>query len=185
MNISTKFRKQFVSFLRRDGFSVTGKHQVIERQLAKLMGSERYENYLDTGDALRAGTVTVSDLYQTMVTKEEFHLLFSYQVDVMIEVGAWLSGKVLGLETSAARISELGCGTGSLARWLADQLPSSEVIGIDRDAKMLAVALEESGGDGFYNWDYQLDEPDVSPDGQILPSRKRRGAQMLRRSKHY
>jgi len=38
------------------------------------------------------------------------------------------------------RVIDLGCGTGELTRRLADALPSSEVVGLDSSAEMLARA---------------------------------------------
>src|SRR5690242_13857727 len=38
------------------------------------------------------------------------------------------------------RIIDLGCGTGELTRRLADALPSSDVLGLDSSAEMLARA---------------------------------------------
>lgn len=40
------------------------------------------------------------------------------------------------------RAVDLGCGTGELTRQLADQLPGSEVLGLDRSAEMLSTSAE-------------------------------------------
>ncbi len=43
---------------------------------------------------------------------------------------------------SGLRVIDLGCGTGRLTRQLADQLPDSDVLGIDASPQMLAAARE-------------------------------------------
>jgi hypothetical protein len=48
------------------------------------------------------------------------------------------------LATRAATIHDLGCGTGSMARWLAAQLsPSQHWVMYDRDADLLALAAAQ------------------------------------------
>jgi trans-aconitate 2-methyltransferase len=42
------------------------------------------------------------------------------------------------------RVVDLGCGTGELTRRLADELPGSEVVGIDSSPEMLERAREEA-----------------------------------------
>jgi trans-aconitate 2-methyltransferase len=44
------------------------------------------------------------------------------------------------------RIVDLGCGTGHLTRLLHERLAARETIGLDRSAKMLEQARQESGG---------------------------------------
>ncbi|HUQ31566.1 MAG TPA: methyltransferase domain-containing protein [Pyrinomonadaceae bacterium] len=42
------------------------------------------------------------------------------------------------------RVIDLGCGTGELTRRLADELPESEVVGLDSSPEMLARAYERA-----------------------------------------
>src|SRR5947209_667421 len=41
----------------------------------------------------------------------------------------------------ARRIADLGCGTGSLTRTLAERWPAARVVGVDRSPEMLARAV--------------------------------------------
>ena len=46
--------KDFSSHLKTEGFKFSPAHSYIERRLKTLMGAERYNAYLDTGDDLRS-----------------------------------------------------------------------------------------------------------------------------------
>ena len=58
-------------------------------------------------------------------------------------VRAHVTGRRAASEHEVARIHDLGCGTGSMARWLAGRLPGPQHwVMVDRDAELLALADE-------------------------------------------
>mgnify|MGYP000709380259 CR=1 FL=1 len=77
--------KNVRKFLKKEGYILPQRHDVIERKMRSLMEPSRYEKYLDIGDDMRAGLVGVSKLYQTVLTLEEAHLLFSHQSGLISE----------------------------------------------------------------------------------------------------
>ncbi len=49
---------------------------------------------------------------------------------------------------SGQRVLDLGCGTGTLALLLREQVPSAEVVGLDIDPRILAIARNKAAAAG-------------------------------------
>ena len=157
-------RKDFSSHLKTEGFRISPANNYIERRLKTLMGAERYKAYLDTGDNYRAGVVGVDAIYQTVRSKEEAHLLFSQQADVILESGVWLATKLAECDPEPKRIADLGCATGAMTRWLAKVFTTAHVAGFDREKCLLDIATRIPGQAQFIRWDYGREET-VPEDG--------------------
>lgn len=48
-----------------------------------------------------------------------------------------------------ARVLDIGCGTGALARVLKEACPATEIVGVDADPNVLRIAAEEACGRGL------------------------------------
>src|SRR3954469_9929210 len=78
------------------------------------------------------------------------HLAETYErmSDLQFEGGKHLVER-LGLE-GAARVLDVGCGTGRLARWIAERLgPKGSVVGIDPLEHRISVARSHAGAVRF------------------------------------
>ena len=49
---------------------------------------------------------------------------------------------------SGATVLDLGCGTGTMTRWIKGQHPDARVIGLDADPRILAIAREKASRAG-------------------------------------
>jgi SAM-dependent methyltransferase len=83
-------------------------------------------------------------------THDSRHLAETYEraSDLQLEGGKRLVER-LGLEESA-RVLDIGCGTGRLARWMGERLgPKGSVVGVDPLEERIAIARSHGGGVRF------------------------------------
>jgi ubiquinone/menaquinone biosynthesis C-methylase UbiE len=86
----------------------------------------------------------------TAFAHDSLHLAEAYDrvSDLQFEGGKRLVER-LGLE-EGARVLDIGCGTGRLARWIAERLgPKGRVVGIDPLEHRISVARSHAGGVRF------------------------------------
>lgn len=60
----------------------------------------------------------------------------------------WLATRLARLRAPTDRVLDFGCGTGSTAPLLADELSAEQVIGVDVSPKLLEVAQRTAGSQG-------------------------------------
>lgn len=150
-----KNSKKLLSFLNGEGFALKSSPRNIESRLKKLLGEERYEDYLDTGDAMRMGEASIRELYRCMETAKEAHLLFSHQGEIFSEVCAWLTVQLEKAEPGkGSRIAEMGSASGIFCGWLTELFPEAEIVGFEREPNFLSMAEGSYGDASFCEWDY-------------------------------
>ncbi|HJP78340.1 MAG TPA: methyltransferase domain-containing protein [Pseudonocardiaceae bacterium] len=71
--------------------------------------------------------------------------------------------------TRGMRVLDIGCGVGDVTLAAARLVgPSGEVIGVDADASLLAVATDRAAGSGMENVSFiRADIPDIPIDGEV------------------
>jgi hypothetical protein len=129
-------RDHFISL----GFHFNWTYARIERELELLMGSSRYERYLDLCDARQAGRLSVSCLYEFPATMREANVLMSHQAAIVLSTARWLVDRVSPRLAQGANVIELGCWTGALSSWLAKAHPGSQFVGVDRARNVIDFA---------------------------------------------
>jgi hypothetical protein len=146
--------KNVRKFLKKEGYILPQRHDVIERKMRSLMEPSRYEKYLDIGDDMRAGLVGVSKLYQTVLTLEEAHLLFSHQSGLISETMVSIIDLINNSDHMPIKIADMGCSTGSFCRLLHDYFSNAEVYGFDCETVLLNLASTTDSSVNFQEWDY-------------------------------
>lgn len=151
-----KTLKELRAHYKKAGFLLNASHEAIEKKVRKLLGGERYEEYLDAGDAMRAGE-GIELVYACARTVEEANAIMSHQAQVMVAVTARLYSMALPLLREASRVVDLGCYTGSFAAYIAQEHQTLEVVGVDR-----VPFLNTASAGGLPNlslaaWDYASD----------------------------
>jgi SAM-dependent methyltransferase len=117
--------------LKREGWLFGEPQRRIENRLQRLMGGERYADWLDASDKLRAGVAPVSSLYECLRTRAEAVVAMSHQAALTEKCFLTALDLVEDRLGPGTRVVELGCFVGDTTRWLALRHPSIHVFGID------------------------------------------------------
>ena len=168
MKTQTNLNMRLSSHLVDEGFLLHSKTAQIERRLKKLMGPKRYEMYLDSCDAANSGESSTAEMYRSVQTKEEAHLLFSHEAETIVAVDEWLTTKVAELARPPSNIADLGCCTGAFCSWLKSELPKTNVVGFEREKNLLDIAIDNYRGTTFHLWDYSSDQKSPMGNFEIL-----------------
>jgi SAM-dependent methyltransferase len=160
--MNTQALKQSIRGLMADeGFLFDTPPKKVEKKLAVRMGAERYRNFCDVADAMRAGEVGISDLYRCVDILSDAHLLFSHQADVSADVYAAIGAALLQLQPAPSSILDCGCGTGVFTRWLAQTFEDACVVGADREEHFIRMALQRQSAANYEVWSYGDTPPDA------------------------
>jgi hypothetical protein len=142
--------------------------QNIDKRLERLMGRQRFQDYIAVLEHSRAKGQPISDVYGLFESLEEANLVMSHQSELTLQIALWLLSQIERVARPGLTIVDLGSWTGILTRLLAVTFPDCRVIGIDRVAPVVALASAAGGTPNlqFLNWDYSsLDgKPDIRAD---------------------
>jgi SAM-dependent methyltransferase len=149
-------KNEMVSFFTKYGLQFGKSEQAIAKHLLRLLGQERYDNFLDVTEAAEAGDVPRQALYELMETPAEANTLISIQSKVFLDVSAILYLAISPLIRPGTRVADLGCFTGAFASWVADNHPDCAVVGVDNNSKAIRFACElaKQQNAAFVQWDY-------------------------------
>lgn len=162
-------KNDMISHLSKLGFKFGVTPQVIERQIKKLMGTDRYSKYQNITAARDSGLASIRDLYQSTQTLEEANLLLSYQSAVLLENTGWFMQQIKEITVEPASIIDFGCATGATASWLAHVFPKAKVFGVDRESHFIDIATKSVTAQNakFFLYDYSADNPEATPKAQF------------------
>ncbi|MGJ8723960.1 MAG: class I SAM-dependent methyltransferase [Roseibacillus sp.] len=124
------------------------------------MGEELFEEFYQAEDSFIAGRTSLEGLFSIPQTKSQLHTLFSRQSYTLKTCSEWLTEKVEQLPPEQREhITELGCATGLLSKWLKIQFPHSQITGLDRSPEFIEIARESAPDCHFIEWDYSCGSP--------------------------
>jgi SAM-dependent methyltransferase len=144
------------TYLRAQGLVVPSRHPRIEKDLEKSLGPDAYDNYCAVSEGVARGRFPISHLYDCMKTIEQAHLLFSHQSHLAVCAYGWLLARVKQRGKKIASVADLGCATGLLANFIAEDCPEINVTGFDRHTRFIGWARERFQRPNlrFEMWDY-------------------------------
>lgn len=130
------------AFLERAGFDLkTAHHQLLDGFASSL--GERAEEAYEINGALAAGIGDAAELYRLPETLEQSSLLFSIDRSRYIRNFQFLKRALLELKPKS--IIEFGSGDGLTLSFAKQVLPGSDVMGVEREANLAAIANKERG----------------------------------------
>jgi SAM-dependent methyltransferase len=105
---------------------------------------------------VNAGRLPKQAQYQLLETPAEANTLVSLQSKVFLDVSAILYQAVSPHIRPGTRVADLGCFTGALVSWVAENHPDCAVVGVDSNRKAIQFARElaKQPNATFAEWDY-------------------------------
>jgi hypothetical protein len=166
--MKTNFKKRLSKHLLEEGFLFQSDPSIIDRRLQKLMGPKRFRMYCNSYAAAQRGESGRAEIYRSVQTKEEAHLLFSHQTETIVAVDEWLGTKISEMARPPSQIADMGCATGTFCNWLKSELPDANVVGFEREKNLADIAIDNSKGTTFHRWDYSSGQKSPMADFDLL-----------------
>jgi SAM-dependent methyltransferase len=153
------------------GFVFGAPPEVVTERLNQCIGPERaalYKNLLSNADL--KGEDRENALYDFFEGLQEANLLRSVNTDVTLDTSYFLYEKAAPFLASGTGVVELGCWTGGLASFIAEQHPQCAVSGVDRARKIIKIckALYRLRNLSFCQWDYRYHKPAAVQPADVL-----------------
>lgn len=168
----TDTKYAFAQHLARLGFEVDAPPEVAKHKMVECLGPERARDFHEVcSSASHTGAEGQNAIYDFVQTLREANLLRSINKAVTLDTSYFLYEKARPFLQPDSTVMELGCWTGALASFIAEQYPSSRVVGVDRAAHILELnrQLYRLPNLAFCEWDYRTDKPSqVEPANLLL-----------------
>jgi SAM-dependent methyltransferase len=152
------YKEILSEYLREEGLILPSRLDLIEKKLKKAMGKARYIDYLEICERVHSGDpqYTLCSLYDAVSTREEAHLLFSHQSDMMVECFTWMAENLHRSLDETRRVAEVGCATGLLSGALSriEDFSGIAFTGFDREEHFIQLARESGDQNKYVVWDY-------------------------------
>jgi SAM-dependent methyltransferase len=132
------------AFLKQQGWHFNETPKRIEGRLRRLMGEERYADWLHVTDQFHAGVAPISTVYDFFSSRLEAVTAMSHQAAFTEKCFMKALASAQDHMGPGAKVADLGCYVGDTTRWLALQQPTVTVVGIDRLANLLDYARTPS-----------------------------------------
>ena len=151
-------KKEMILFFAECGVESKKTTEAVEKQLRKLMGHHRYEEYLNITDQVHAETLPIKHTYDCMTTLKEANTLITHQAKIFVDVSAHLYTFIKPLLKSGLTVGDLGCYTGVFINWLASKHSECNFVGFDASIKHVNFAREmnKNPNTKFSVWDYTV-----------------------------
>ena len=162
-------KEDFSRHLARLGFELEAPRDWIEKKFRRYLGDERFAEFQAMGKA-PPGRERQHRVYEWIRDPIEANLFRSLDAGVTVEASYNLYQKCKPLLLPGKRVIELGCWTGSLASFIAENHPQVQVVGVDRVARVIEINKTQyrSPNLDFELWDYQMPKPDSLLPADVL-----------------
>jgi SAM-dependent methyltransferase len=162
----TKFA--FAQHLARLGFEIDAPPDVVRQMMTQCLGPQRAHEFHEVcSSASSTGADGQNAMYDFVRTLREANLLRSVNTGVTLDTSYFLYDRARPFLDPASKVIELGCWTGALASFIAEQHPSCDVVGVDRAAHIIELnrQLYNFPNLAFCQWDYRTEKP-----GRVEPA---------------
>lgn len=160
----------FRQHLERLGFVMDQPWETVLQELGRHMGPQRYAEYQRIVGAGHQGEESENRLYDFVQDMREANLLDCLRPNVTLDTSYHLYEKALPHLTAGRRVIELGCWTGGLSSFLAENHADCHVTGVDRARRI--IELDRSHyclpNLQFTLWDYREAKPNELQPADLL-----------------
>lgn len=166
----TNTKYAFHQHLSRIGFATDRPPDWVRQEFIRHMGPQRYSEYRQLAATVRQRRGDTNQIYDFMQDLREANLLRCLSPDVTLDTSYYLYEKCLPYLASGKRVVELGCWTGGLSSFVAENHPDCPVVGVDRASRIVELDrlhyrlpnLE------FMIWDYCHTKPEGLEPADVL-----------------
>jgi hypothetical protein len=124
------------AFLKKEGYDFDSDHRRLARLLEKAVGSHREAELSDAWTRRDDGQPEA--LYAIPRDGKQAHLLFSFDSARTLASHEWLAA--IPEYAPPGAVADLGCGTGSLARYIALRYQERQIVGFDAQSNFIEIA---------------------------------------------
>jgi len=162
-------KEDFARHLSRLGFEIEAPREWIEKKFRRYIGEERFAEFQAIGRA-PPGRERQHRTYDWIRDPVEANLFRSLDADVTAEASYHLYHRCKPLLRPGKRVIELGCWTGGLASFIAENHSKVQVLGVDRVARIIDINRTQFSIPNlhFETWDYRMPKPDPVTPGDVL-----------------
>lgn len=152
------------------GFVMDQPLPVVRQEFVRRMGPLRFAQYQQIIAAAREGEDQQNRIYDFVQDLHEANLLRCLSPDVALDTSYYLYEKILPHLTPGKRVIELGCWTGGLSSFIAENHPDCTATGVDRARRIVELDRLHYGLPNldFVLWDYRHGKPNGLEPADLL-----------------
>lgn len=162
-------KEDFTRHLSRLGFELEVPREWIQKKFRRHVGEVRFAELKSFWNE-PPNRERSHRIYDSIRDFTEANLFRSLDPDVTAEASYHLYQKCRPLLTPGKRLIELGCWTGGLASFIAENHPQVQVLGVDRATRIIEInrAQYKLPNLQFEAWDYHNPKPESVAPADIL-----------------
>lgn len=138
--ISALTKAEIEKYLEGEGYDLVSSPADLDGQLYSACDPIQARR-LEKAWATRNEKLRLERLYAFPKTLKQAHLLFSHDRERIAYSFEWI---LASIPSGAEAIADVGCGTGTLSRLIAQSHPAAAVLGIDKAANLISAAKTAS-----------------------------------------
>lgn len=143
------------NFLAKSGFSSFSSEAHWVNALKKQLGDARFTRFQEQVKAVHEGHLDGRNLYDTLYKVEEFQLVFSRHLEVLVLAYQAIENLMIEIAPPNANTwLDLGCGVGTFLSYL-EQEHQHKGKGVDTLGNALMMAADSCSQGQFFLWDFQ------------------------------